>query len=92
MGIALSAVGEGLREATRDGGGASFRRVCMPLPPAGDRHTRHRFITASKNLSPAVSFDLVQQQFEWLRLHPKIRAEGAIEDADREHSYGDSRS
>lgn len=46
----------------------------------------------ARNLSPAVSFDLVQQQFERLRLHPKIRAEGAIEDADREHSYGDSRS
>ena len=46
----------------------------------------------ARNLSPAVSFDLLQQQFERLRLHPKIRAEGAIEDADREHSYGDSRS
>src|SRR5829696_8491634 len=46
--IALSAIGEGLREAARDFGGASLRCVCLPLSPAGSGHPHHRFITPSK--------------------------------------------
>ena len=38
----------------------------------------------ARGLSPAVSFELLQQQFERLRLHSKIRAEGAVEDSDCE--------
>src|SRR5918993_2272340 len=52
LGIALSEDGEGLRAAARDGGGAAFRRVCLPLPPAGDRHPPRRFITPSSHCSP----------------------------------------
>src|SRR5215218_1503982 len=48
VGIALSAIGEGLREAARDFGGASLRCVCLPLSPAGSGHPPHRFITPSK--------------------------------------------
>src|SRR5215208_2088408 len=47
VGIALSAIGEGLREAARDFGGASLRCVCLPLSPAGSGHPPHRFITPS---------------------------------------------
>jgi transposase len=38
VGIALWAIGEGLREAARDGGGASPRRVRLPLSSAGSGH------------------------------------------------------
>src|SRR5215211_5060327 len=48
LGIALSAIGEGLREAARDFGGASLRCVCLPLSPAGSGHPPHRFITPSR--------------------------------------------
>src|SRR5215217_3182450 len=48
VGIALSAIGEGLREAARDFGGASLRCVCLPLSPAGSGHPPHRFITPSR--------------------------------------------
>src|SRR5829696_4841164 len=37
MGIALSAVSEGLREAARDGSGVALCRLRLPLPPAGSR-------------------------------------------------------
>src|SRR5215211_2774166 len=47
VGVALSAFGEGLREAARDGGGAPLRRVRLPLSSAGGRHPRRRFITRS---------------------------------------------
>jgi hypothetical protein len=47
---------------------------------------------ATKNLLRAFASDLVQHQFEWLRPHPKIRAEGMIEDADREEDQGDAHS
>src|SRR4029453_16955518 len=50
VGIALSAIGEGLREAARDFGGASLRCVCLPLSPAGSGHPPHRFITPSIGL------------------------------------------
>src|SRR5215211_2271076 len=48
VGIALSTIGEGLREAARDFGGASRRCVCLPLSPAGSGHPPHKFITPSK--------------------------------------------
>ena len=48
VGIALSAVGEGLREAARDGGGVALRRIRLPFPPAGSRHPQPRFITHSR--------------------------------------------
>ena len=44
MGIALSAVGEGLREAARDGGGVALCRI----RPAGSRHPQPRFVTRSR--------------------------------------------
>src|SRR5215204_3904426 len=47
VGIALSAIGEGLREAARDGGRASLRCVCLPVSPAGSGHPRRRSITRS---------------------------------------------
>jgi hypothetical protein len=39
-----------------------------------------------------ISFDFVQHQFERLRLHPKIRAKGTIENADSEEDQSDARS
>src|SRR5215213_5149922 len=48
MGIALSAVGEGLREAARHFGGVALRRLRLPLPPAGGRHSQRGFITRSR--------------------------------------------
>jgi transposase len=48
MGIAISAAGEGLREAARHFGWAALCRVCLPLPPASDRHPRRGFITRSR--------------------------------------------
>src|SRR5215204_7037739 len=48
MGIALSAVGEGLREAARHFGGVALCRVRLPLPPAGGRHSQRGFITRSR--------------------------------------------
>src|SRR5215208_5277195 len=48
VGIALSAIGEGLREAARDFGGASLRCVCLPLSAAGSGHPPHKFITPSR--------------------------------------------
>ena len=51
MGIALSAIGEGLREAARDFGGASLRCVCLPLSPPGSGHPPHRFITRSREIT-----------------------------------------
>jgi len=48
VGIALSAVGEGLREAARHFGRAAFRRLRLSLPPAGSRHSQHGFITRSR--------------------------------------------
>src|SRR5215217_9696974 len=57
VGIALSAIGEGLREAARDFGGASLRCVCLPLSPAGSGHPPHRFITPSRR--PAASSLLI---------------------------------
>src|SRR5215218_6478644 len=52
VGIALSAIGEGLREAARDFGGASLRCVCLPLSPAGSGHPPHKFITSSRPMPP----------------------------------------
>jgi transposase len=46
-GIALSTLGEGLREAIRHFGGVALRRLSLPLSPAGDRHFHHGFITRS---------------------------------------------
>src|SRR5215207_11329777 len=57
VGIALSAIGEGLREAARDFGGASLRCVCLPLSPAGSGHPHHRFITPSNDRSIAYTSD-----------------------------------
>src|SRR5215208_4216763 len=62
VGIALSAIGEGLREAARDFGGASLRCVCLPLSPAGSGHPPHRFITPSsaptrRSTSTAIAID-----------------------------------
>src|SRR5215212_4058071 len=51
MGIALSAVGEGLREAARHFGGVALRRLRLPLPPAGGRHSQRGFITRSKRVT-----------------------------------------
>src|SRR5918995_2057983 len=48
MGIAISAAGEGLREAARHFGGASLCRLRLPLPPASERHPRRGFITRSR--------------------------------------------
>ena len=50
VGIAFSAVGEGLREAAGDFGGAAFCRVCLPLSPAGGRHSQCEFITRSRQI------------------------------------------
>src|SRR5215212_8425182 len=54
MGIAFSAIGEGLREAARDFGWASLRGVCLPLSPAGSGHPPHRFITPSRAATPPI--------------------------------------
>src|SRR5215207_4061708 len=51
VGIALSAIGEGLREAARDFGGATLRCVCLPLSTAGSGHPPHRFLTPSNPLA-----------------------------------------
>src|SRR5215211_3722450 len=51
MGIAIQAVGEGLREATHRFGGVSLRRLRLPLPPAGNQHSRRGFITRSRGSS-----------------------------------------
>src|SRR5215207_7415660 len=40
LGIAVTAVGEGLREAAHHIGGVALRRVCLPLPTSGNRHSR----------------------------------------------------
>ena len=56
VGIALSAIGEGLREAARDFGGASLRCVCLPLSPAGSGHPPHKFITPSNQRSASTVF------------------------------------
>src|SRR5215212_10126804 len=48
LGIAVSAVGQGLREVTHRFGWAALRRFCLSLPPAGDRYPRYRSITRSK--------------------------------------------
>jgi hypothetical protein len=50
LGIAVSAVGEGLREATHHFGGVALRRVCLPLPTSGNRHSRRGSITRSRHL------------------------------------------
>ena len=62
MGDALSAFGEGLREAARDGGGAPLRRVRLPLPPAGGRHPPHRFITRSRVLMKPEGSEVMQDR------------------------------
>src|SRR5215211_2464948 len=48
LGIAVSAVGQGLREAARYFGWAALCRVCLSLPPAGDRYPRYGSITRSR--------------------------------------------
>jgi transposase len=48
MGIALSTLGEGLREAAYHFGGVALCRLRLPLSPAGDRHSHHGFITRSR--------------------------------------------
>jgi hypothetical protein len=45
MGIALSALGEGLREAARHFGRVALRRLRLPLSPAGSRYSQRGFIT-----------------------------------------------
>src|SRR5215207_1926085 len=60
VGIALSAIGEGLREAARDFGGASLRCVCLPLSPAGSGHPHHRFITPSRGKGTALKIPLAR--------------------------------
>src|SRR5215210_8200659 len=52
MGIAISEVGERLREAARHFGGVALRRLHLPLPPAGVRHSKRGFITRSSEASP----------------------------------------
>src|SRR5918999_1710010 len=49
MGLALSAIGEGLREAARDARGVAPRRIRLPLSPEGGRNSPHRFITRSRS-------------------------------------------
>src|SRR5215203_6002429 len=48
LGLALSAIGKGLRAAARNGGGASPRRVCLHLSSAGSGHPLRKFITRSR--------------------------------------------
>lgn len=50
MGIALSAFGEGLREATRPLSEITHRRVRVPLPSSGNRHPRRKSLTPSRTL------------------------------------------
>jgi transposase len=49
VGIAISAVGQGLREATYHFGGLALCRVRLPLSPAGNRYSRRGSITRSRN-------------------------------------------
>src|SRR5215212_7384315 len=66
VGVALSAFGEGLREAARDGGGAPLRRVRLPLSSAGGRHPRRRFITRSRVLRGLVlSLRAIRSRSSW---------------------------
>ncbi len=48
MGIAIQAVGEGLREATHRFGGVALCRLRLPLPPSGNQHSRRGSITRSR--------------------------------------------
>jgi transposase len=49
MGIAIQAVGEGLREATHRFGGVALRRLRLPLPPSGNQYSRRGSITRSSH-------------------------------------------
>ena len=59
MGIAISAAGEGLREAVRDFGGAALCRLRLALPPASDRHPLRGFITRSRVVETRVARSLL---------------------------------
>jgi hypothetical protein len=48
MGIAIQAVGEGLREATHRIGGVALRRLRLPLPPSANQYSRRGSITRSR--------------------------------------------
>src|SRR5215213_8137228 len=48
IGIAIQAVGEGLREATHRFGGVALCRLRLPLPPSGNQHSRGGSKTRSK--------------------------------------------
>jgi hypothetical protein len=52
MGIAIEAVGEGLREATHRFGGVALRRLRLPLPPSGNQYSRRGSITRSSANRP----------------------------------------
>src|SRR5215203_5064607 len=58
LGIAVSAVGQGLREAARYFGWAALCRVCLSLPPAGDRYPRYGSITRSRAVEDYQARDL----------------------------------
>src|SRR3990170_1028608 len=49
LGIALSEVGEGLREAAHHFGRVALRRLRLPLPPASSRYSQCGFITPSSS-------------------------------------------
>ena len=51
MGIAIQAVGEGLRETTHRFGGVALRRLRLPLPPSGNQYSRRGSITRSRYVS-----------------------------------------
>src|SRR5215207_7274310 len=53
--IAVSAVGQGLREAARYFGWTALCRVCLPLPPAGNRYHRYGSIIRSRTRGEASS-------------------------------------
>jgi hypothetical protein len=48
VGIAVSAVGKGLREAAHYFGWFALRGLRLSFPPAGNPHLGHRFITRSR--------------------------------------------
>src|SRR3990170_818710 len=55
LGIALSEVGEGLREAAHHFGRVALRRLRLPLPPASSRYSKCGFITPSRSSLTDVS-------------------------------------
>src|SRR5215216_3093323 len=50
IGIAIQAVGEGLREATHRFGGVALCRLRLPLPPSGNQHSRGGSKTRSRSM------------------------------------------